>query len=591
MRFIPAMGSLTQSLDSSSVLHRSQFIWTDAKYLGDLIWKIPGHHLSELGEVGKPPHLTAYGLDGRGVPIMIDGRPINDPYTGTLNLYDIPLEAIEQIEPLNNLEGLLYGGQTSALNLVTRQFNNTRPVTNIRYLQGAFEYSLLDGFFAQNIARSTNALLGFQRQVTDGRFANSALDSWNIRGRLRYNATERFNLALTNSYSRSVNGMNGGIDPVQSRDPFDEITAVVRNPQATQRVSRYDISLNGIARPFRDSLSATQFSLYYSDIEREENNPPQNISATSGSTELGGRIIQNLRSRTLHTTIGFDIQRTEMTNNTLVISDPVLTTALFGKSELKVFELFSPSAAMRAERRGSRTRLSYGIGVQGALGTFLAYSASVARTYQLPLSLEPDRSDTTFPFIAFPERQQTTKSLSIEFALRDLGSMELRGFETEVPEDGHAHPVDRPSLLASRETTIRGITGLLMLRWWKFEGTTTAMFLETRQASLPKWTLTSEFSYRNVFSTIAELRAGIRARYASRHRGVQYVPSAGVYGESSGPDIAAFSRVDVFAVAKIGDAFLSLGWENLLNEKYVTVTGYPMPGRTFRLGVNWLFID
>lgn len=593
------MGSLTLSPDSSSVLHRSQFVWTESKYLGDLIWRIPGYHLSELGEVGKFSHLRAYGVDWRSVPLMIDGRPLNDPYTGALNLYDIPLEAIEQIEPLSGLDALLYGGQGNAINLVTRQFNNTRPVTNIRYLQGAFEYSLLDGFFAQNIARSTNALLGFQRHVTDGRFANSALDSWHIRGRVRYNVSERFNLALTEYYSRSVNGMNGGIDLTQSRDPFDEITAVVRNADASERVSRHDLTLNGIARLFRDSLSTTQFSVYYSDIEREYTDVPRNISDTYGSTLLGGRIIQQLRSRTQNTTIGFDAQRTEWKRNGSVLLEPASKAALFGKTELRFFEVLFPSAAVRAERSGSQARLSYGIGFEGKIGAHLIFSANVARTYQLPTTLEPDRGDTTFSFIPSSDRKQTTKNLALEITLGEFGSIRVRGFEKELPEGDRAYFIDsngRPSPLAPNETTIRGATGLFVFRWWKFEGITSGMFIETKRTSasisnLPKWTLTGEWAYRNTFSTIAEVRVGVRTRYASRHRGVQFFPHTWTYGESSGPDIAASSRLDFFTVAKIGDAFISLGWENLLNEKYMTVSGYPMPGRTFRLGVNWLFID
>lgn len=593
------MGSLTPSLDSSSVLHRSQFVWTDSKYLGDLLWRIPGYHLSELGEVGKFHHLTAYGVDWRSVPLMIDGRPLNDPYTGALNLYDIPLEAIEQVEPLSGSDALLYGGQGSAINLVTRQFNNTRPITNIRYIQGAFEYSLLDGFFAQNIARSTNALLGFQRQVTDGRFANSALDSWHIRGRVRYNASERFNIALTEYYSRSVNGMNGGIDLMQSRDPFDEITAVVRNANASERVSRHDLTLNGIARLFRDSLSTTQFSIYYSDIEREYTDAPRNISDTYGSTMLGGRILQSLRTQTQNFLVGLDVQQSEFKKNSVELLNPINRAALFGKTTFTFFETIAPSIAVRAEQRQSQSRLSYGVGLRVNLGSTIALTSEIATTYRFPTEQEDLGDDPTLSSLHFSDRKQTTKNLALEIALGELGSIEVRGFEKELPEGGRGYFIDsngRPSPLAPHETMIRGITGLFAFRWWKFEGIASGMFIETKRLSasitnLPKWTLTGEWAYRNVFSTIAEVRAGIRARYASRHRGVQFFPHTWTYGESSGPDIAASSRLDFFTVANIGDAFISLGWENLLNEKYMTVSGYPMPGRTFRFGVNWLFID
>ncbi|MBI3579776.1 MAG: TonB-dependent receptor plug domain-containing protein, partial [Ignavibacteriales bacterium] len=204
------------------------------------MWTIPGFFLRELGEPGQPQHMTFEGIDSRGISVQIDGRPLHDPVTGTYNLYDIPLEYAEKLEFVDGTLSPFYGSNASAatLNFVTHQYNNNRPLTKIKYLQGPSEHILSDGIFAQNVARGFNFMFGFQRLVTDGRFQNSKYDSWNLRSRLRYNYSKRLNFWLSDFYNKSTTGFNGGIDVQKSPSIFDEVTALVRTREAAQTVSR-----------------------------------------------------------------------------------------------------------------------------------------------------------------------------------------------------------------------------------------------------------------------------------------------------------------------------------------------------------------
>jgi outer membrane cobalamin receptor len=77
----------------------------------------------------------------------------------------------------------------------------------------------------------------------------------------------------------------------------------------------------------------------------------------------------------------------------------------------------------------------------------------------------------------------------------------------------------------------------------------------------------------------------------SQHRGKEYVPRQGLWVENIRTQPGQFSTMDFFAVLHIGDAFISVTWENLLNANYFITPVYPMPGRNFKLGVNWVFVD
>ena len=120
-RFLPGMGQIREEIDTTDVLHQKQFLWSDAKEVGDLLWKLPGFFYRDLGEAGKWGQLNAFGLDGRGIGIFLDGRPMNDPVTGAYNCSDMPLEFIDHAEVLSGSTSMLVSGEDgTALNFVSR---------------------------------------------------------------------------------------------------------------------------------------------------------------------------------------------------------------------------------------------------------------------------------------------------------------------------------------------------------------------------------------------------------------------------------------------------------------------------------------
>ena len=72
VRFLPRIGNINQHSDSTDVLHSSQFVQTDSRELSDLIWKIPGFLMRDLGEFGLPGQLNAMGMDGQTITVLLD---------------------------------------------------------------------------------------------------------------------------------------------------------------------------------------------------------------------------------------------------------------------------------------------------------------------------------------------------------------------------------------------------------------------------------------------------------------------------------------------------------------------------------------
>ena len=267
-RFLPGMGQIINKVDTTNGLYQKQFLWSDAKYIGDLLWELPGFFYRDLGEAGKWGELNAFGVDGRDIGILLDGRPMNDPVTGTYDISDLPLEFIDYTEILTGSNSILASGEdATTLNFVSRSYNSYHPLTKLRFVQDPSGNLLTDGLFTQNVARGLNLMISFTRQTSNGNYPQivntiilPSLDAWNVRTRLRYDFSSRLNISLTDFYTKASNGLNGGINLDSSANIFDAASAVVMNNYQHDDRSRRDETLSAIARIFSDSSSTTQAS-------------------------------------------------------------------------------------------------------------------------------------------------------------------------------------------------------------------------------------------------------------------------------------------------------------------------------------------
>ena len=82
-------------------------------FLTDILKNALGMDIQESGVFGHKPTLNLRGLQGnygcQRVLILQDGRPLNEPYLGDVDLRLIPVENIERIEIVRSPSSALYG--------------------------------------------------------------------------------------------------------------------------------------------------------------------------------------------------------------------------------------------------------------------------------------------------------------------------------------------------------------------------------------------------------------------------------------------------------------------------------------------------
>jgi hypothetical protein len=200
---------------TATSISRTDLQWFGHRYAGEIIGQVPGAYLRDPGVEGQYSQINFRGSDWRSVAVLADGRLLNDPATGTYNLYYYATDYLDHVEIVSGPRSFLYGMNAAggSIHFVSRNLDTNRPLSRINYTEGPHGYGSVDGTIAQNVAERTNVTLGFQRQVADGRYDNSAHEAWNLRAKVRHAFTDRLFLVLSEYYTGTKTQLNGGIAP------------------------------------------------------------------------------------------------------------------------------------------------------------------------------------------------------------------------------------------------------------------------------------------------------------------------------------------------------------------------------------------
>jgi len=100
---------------------------------------------------------------------------------------------------------------------------------------------------------------------------------------------------------------------------------------------------------------------------------------------------------------------------------------------------------------------------------------------------------------------------------------------------------------------------------------------------------------KQVFKRAMDLQIGFDVLYTTKYYGLSYQPSLNAFNFQTSKKMGDYPAVDFFINFKIRQArvFFKVDHLNygLISGKYEYVPGYLIPGRTFRFGLSWLFIN
>jgi hypothetical protein len=400
--------------------------------------------------------------------------------------------------------------------------------------------------------------------------------------------------------------MNNGIDIdstlLLGLDEFNDAEAVVFSNDASESRTEHDVTLSAVALLFPDSLWQTTAHAYITTAKREYS-PGSMAPGTFDhySYEVQGLTMnQLLRMGPLNGRIGVLVERRIAGLGLLGVKD--FTTSVWNADATIDLPPFRPSVFARGERVRSASGFSWGAKAEVSPVSGVRFTAGISRSYRFPTLQELQWP--IYQFHGSTNLVEAHRKIHLGALLSAPNIHVLINASRQTVNNGLIFKVVQPSaklptvfLDVMPEMTIEQVTGSLTVRFGHFEAIGGLTWTEIREGSTvssahPRIMLTGELAYRDILLDGAlEARFAVQSRFVGRHTPARFFPGMEVYAESTGRSVKPFSTVDLYGVFNVGDAFITLTWENPLDRRFMTVYPYPAIGRNIKVGINWIFLD
>lgn len=536
-----------------------------ADTLSEAIAIVPGIAVMQTGPPGQQTSLFTRGTESEHTLLLWNGIPLNDPFFGGANWQFVPLDGVARIEVARGPFSSLYGG--SALGGVVQVFTGSRQGGTFTAEAGE------DGYYRGGLAAGAD--LGSVRlDVTGhlrrggGELANDDYDSEEMLARGLWTMRPGVSLGLLARVNDSETGV-----------PF---VSGVPNPTGDISWREREIALPFLADVGAWELEAQLSQTRFEGAFRDPDDPFGFTASDTDSEGLRGRAVATWRrDDDLWIAFGSEAERLEVTNTssfgTNLDGANQRTWAVFGQGSWGRGPVRLDLGVRQDDNDvyGSETSLRGGIVVKA--GEDIRLRASYGEAFRAP-----SLGELFFPFSGNPDLQPETGE-SFEVGIEgEAGAwrLGLTGFENRLRNLIDFDFVANRNLNVDR-AEIRGMEGEVGFRQGIFSAGWSATWLETEDLATglelirrPEWSSSLLLTARP-----GDWTFNLEGRYVGERADVDEV----TFERTENPE---YVRIDLAARWK------ALGWlapyarvQNVADEEYEEVLGYPAPGRTLIGGV------
>ncbi len=351
----------------------------DYDRIEDVFRQVPGVQVQSSGSPGKATSLSIRGGGSQRSLVLIDGMRTNSPTLGSTDIAEITIDAIERIEIVRGPQSTLYGADaiTGVVNIITRKgqgppsasawveggnYNTFREQANIQGAFGGFNFNLTGSQFN-----------------TGGNLPHDDSSQTAVSGRVGYDFPWQGELSLTGRYSN----LNLEL-PIFSTSP------TVFDPNSTNRLETGLYKLE-YTQKICDWWNVTASLGQWFNSSHFRNTPPPGTDTTItqvNASRVQGDVLSTFTVPRWNTlSLGWEYRSESGTNVTqgtfpTDFSQTLNTLAFFGQDELSLFDrLFlggglrwednnvygtsltgRASAALVVKETGSKLRFAWGQG-------------------------------------------------------------------------------------------------------------------------------------------------------------------------------------------------------------------------------------
>ncbi len=594
----PQIAHVVTSDRSETTLHdaiRTTYVVTAAEIarrgyrtVGDALADVPGVEYAAYGPIGASVDYGIRGSSSAQVLVLVNGAPISGELANSVELGNFSTAGVRRIEIVEGGGSTLYG--TGAIGGIINILTDAAPARSalIRY-----------GSFDDREVRVSGGGFSFDRTVATNAYAlppsaSNGAPNPTLHDNADYRAT-----SATYGGSRMLGDVRATLNATSESD---DTGAIGFFPYYSETSREHDVNDNASLSLERDRAQSQAVAQFFGGSQRISFgcNAASDASCytqftslnTEGRTGVGLRdTVHGAHERTIY---GVDLSRGVVRSddgNGNVVSNALAQSAAYAQESL-ILPAGELSFGLRAERDGS-----LGGSLTPSLGWMRDIGAFTLRANAASAFRAPNASELYFPGYGYaglhPERAGVG-----DLALTDrraLGGITLGWFTNRTNDlivsipvgfDSNGFPIYGPRnvdhafmqgfTLDASTLPFHGITTTLALTdLYRAENLDSGMRLPNDPVVSASLGLDLHGGARGWFD-----EAGIRLRAQSARAAVDHTQPLFFQADT-------YSTLGAYVRARIAPKLLlTLRGENLGNERYAAIAGYPMPGRTFAVELS-----
>lgn len=574
----------------------------DILFLEEVFQNNTGIQILNLSALGIPKPILANGTVGFAKS-QWNGINAIEPHYGQSTFDFFPILMFDRIELFEGLEAFVFNGSSTgvAFNYVSRNFDSKVPYTQIWIGQGGYDFLGSGAVVSQNLTRNLNAHFSYERYWSAGRYNNNQSDRWNLLTGTRINISPKLNVKIEHRYTNWGYGLNGGVNPRQSNDIFENTTAIVNFQQYKRRIYQNDFNLSYLWELLADSVLSLSgnFLFSHSILEEEKDSTEfpnlersfakiQNYSSLFGTEQ---RIVYKNDFFGLTTGVeAWQREKAKIDSSFIVDFGKVFFYGLVDFSLTKNLNLVT---GCRIGLFESTQRISFGSKViyrkdTSYLGFFEGNYLQNMEVYNLKGK--------------FNSQNNILFRVGMQFIVKSC-EFQIKAFYRNFIDYSVFEPVydktDRPisfRLLENINYKAFGIDATVKFPLWFGLMSETRIigyysdYYKINNDFFPNFVFNQALKYRYTRGkSIAEI--GISFELISPFVGFTYLPQWNIFARNNYPVNWQNDGINLFASLKLGNAFVSLAFENLLSSNFFYFPTYPEYDRNLRITLIWSFND
>ena len=190
-----------------------------AKDVSEVLSDLPSVNISNYGGLGALKNIRMRGAVPSQVLILMDGRPLNSPRDGEVDLSTVPLDNIERIEVMPGAASSLYGSQAmgGTINIITKSPPKSGQKLEFTTRFGSFQTYLESLSQGARLGKFGYIISGGY-ESSEGFRANSAFNSKDFNSKFDYKLNDYNTIVASCGFYKNRAGTPGPITAPDNDD-------------------------------------------------------------------------------------------------------------------------------------------------------------------------------------------------------------------------------------------------------------------------------------------------------------------------------------------------------------------------------------